>query len=337
MIRKSNKKQENIMSNGKGKKSSGSFAIKFKTEKQYNTFGIRYAQCYANLEVNGKMESPKIKGDKTYEIKFNLECGCDSVLKNFKIAYDKTFKSTETDILLETDEEADYTATLNQCSVRGLEASGQEDAIALAKALLAAQKTVTIQIAPGDLSNLKTADYKLCFAKKVGEKEYNVIWQSFDKYLINNVFSWTPQYQLFGNNIFQDKILVQASTNAVTIQLGEMSLLDKNGYLNSPETGGKPTALTMKNEYGSIHPGVKQISTNNITGKMESTPIYVAVDEAMKGEITLTPVEKVLVWFEQNVQTSMMFSSAKTNSIEIDLTSENSAIRKYENEKWVTP
>jgi hypothetical protein len=337
MSRKIQKNQEDIMSNGNGAKSSGSFEIKFKTEKQYNTFGIRFAQCYANLEVKGTMDTPRIKGDKTYEVDFKLECGCDNVLKNFKIAYDKTFKSTETDITLGTDEEADYIATLTQCKVRRLEASAQEDGIALAKALLDAQKTVTIQIAPDDLKDLKVANYKLCFAKKVGDADYNVVWQSFDRYLINNVFSWTPQYQLFGNNLFQDKILVQASTNQVVIQLGQTSILDNNGYLNPPKTTGKPTTLTMKNDYGSIHPGVNQISTNNINGKLESTPIYVAVKEAMKGEIELTPVDRVLVWFEQNVETSTMFSKAKSDAVEIDLTNDNSATRKYEKQTWITP
>lgn len=79
------------MSNGT--KSSGAFDAKFKTERTYTTFGKEYARCYANLEVKGQMEKPTPRPDgKTYEIKFHLDCGCDTVLKNFKYAYDKTFE-----------------------------------------------------------------------------------------------------------------------------------------------------------------------------------------------------------------------------------------------------
>jgi hypothetical protein len=56
------------------------------------------------------------------------------------------------------------------------------------------QKIVNIQIALDDLENLKRAGYKLCFAKKVGDNDYNVVWQSYLDYLHDNTFSWTPQY-----------------------------------------------------------------------------------------------------------------------------------------------
>ncbi len=44
-------------------------------------------------------------------------------------------------------------------------------------ALAASQKTVTIEIAAGDLTLLKKSGYKLCFAKKVGTADYNVVWR----------------------------------------------------------------------------------------------------------------------------------------------------------------
>lgn len=202
--------------------------------------------------------------------------------------------------------------------------------------LTATNKSVVIQIAPEDLAVLKQSQYKLCFAKKVGNNDYNVVWQSYGAFLANNKFTWTPQYQLFGANSFNAGITVDASTNVVTIGLGETAVLDSNGTLGAPSTGGPSTAFTLDNEFGDIHPGVNQLSTG-IDGKAISTPIYVATNPVVTGLVELAPVEKVLVWFEQNVQTSTMFSTSRSKAIEIDLTSTDGATRLYSGGQWTTP
>ncbi len=208
--------------------------------------------------------------------------------------------------------------------------------LSLWSALVAAQKIVTIQIAQKDLETLKGSNYQLCFAKKVGDDDYNVVWQSYHDYLANSHFSWTPQYQLFGSNSFGGNIQVSVSTDLVDIGLGQTTTLDKAGNFSPSKTGGSDTSLNMINDYGSIHPGVTQVSTG-INGKKESTPIYVAPNESVSGEISLTPVEKVLVWFEQKIETSTMFSTSRSNSQEIDLTNSNTATWLYKDQKWIIP
>lgn len=205
----------------------------------------------------------------------------------------------------------------------------------LKSALAAAQKTVTIEIAPGDLTLLKKSGYKLCFAKKVGTADYNVVWQSYVAYLSNNEFSWTPLYQLFASNLFKENVQVKVSTNIVNIGLGQTSTLDEHGLLSPAITGGPDTSMTFVNDYAPIHPGINQLSTG-IDGNQVSTPIYVAVDPVVTGKTVLTPVETILVWFEQNVQTSTMFSTSRSKAIEIDLTFENTAGRLYEGGQWKT-
>ena len=206
---------------------------------------------------------------------------------------------------------------------------------ALQKALDETEKLVQIEISTEDLRLLKGAGYKLCFAKKVDD-EYNVVWQSYTDYLSNNKFSWTPQYQLFGSNVFQNNITVKVSTNLVTIGLGETSVLDSAGILGDPSTGGPETSITLENEYGTIHPGVNQLSTG-LRGEQVSTPIYVAPKAAVMGPAVLTPIEEVLVWFQQDIETSTMFSTARSLAVEIDMTSVNSATRLYSNQRWTTP
>ncbi len=197
------------------------------------------------------------------------------------------------------------------------------------------QKTVNITITSDDLTFLKDNQYRLCFAKKVNNT-FDVVWQSYQEYLDNNSFLWTPVYQLFGSNEFAGDVLVKVQTNTVNIDLNQQATLDKEGVLGPASTGGTTTGITLVNNYGPIHPGLNQLSTG-IGGTQESTPIYVAPDQIALGSDLLTPIDEVLVWFEQNIETSTMFSDARTRSTTIDMTNTNTQTRLYSGGKWTTP
>ena len=197
------------------------------------------------------------------------------------------------------------------------------------------QKDVNISIASQDLEVLKDNAYRLCFAKKVNET-FNVVWQSYQDYLAYNSFLWTPAYQLFGSNEFRSNVTVKVTTNVVNIELGQQATLDRARVLGPASTGGSTTGITMVNDYGQIHPGLNQLSTG-IGGIQTSTPIYVAPDQIALGSDVLTPIEEVMVWFEQNIQTSTMFSDARSNSVTIDMTDSISQTRLYSNGRWSAP
>ena len=199
--------------------------------------------------------------------------------------------------------------------------------------LEAATKQVTVEIDENDLPVLKDGNYSLCFAKKVGEYDYDVIWKSMDKYILKNVFSWQPIYQVYGTNSFDDNVQVRVSTNIMNIGLDEITTMDKYGRLSEPVTGGKAGTINVDNQYGNIHIGISQLSVNDM-GQMESTPIYVSKGQIVLGKSDYEPVEKVLVWFESNVKTSTMFANARSNAVEIDLTGKASASVMYKNGMW---
>jgi hypothetical protein len=196
-------------------------------------------------------------------------------------------------------------------------------------------KTVNIDIDPKDFKTLKDAGYKLCFAKMVNNT-FNVVWQSAEDYLESNTFQWTPAYELFATNTFKDNITVRVATNKVNIGLGEGSTLDKEGHLEPATTQGPSTAITLINQYRPIHPGLNQLSTG-IDGTQISTPIYVAPQPIVAGSDVLIPVDQVQVWFEQNIETSTMFSTARSNAVTIDLTNSDSGTRLYKDGAWSTP
>ncbi len=194
------------------------------------------------------------------------------------------------------------------------------------------QKTVNITIASQDLEFLKENAYCLCFAKKVNDT-FDVVWQSYLVYLGNNTFQWTPAYQLFGSILFESQAAVRVSTNAVDIGLGQQATLDKVGNLHAASRGGPANAITMVNNYGRIFPGLIQLSTG-LADRQEATPIYVAL---FLDTTVLTPSDEILVWFEQNIQTSIMFSSNRWNSVTIDMTDTDSQARHYSNGQWSVP
>lgn len=198
-------------------------------------------------------------------------------------------------------------------------------------------KTVTIQIADNDYAILKAGGtaYNLCFARKVGDS-FNVVWRSFDKtqWLQNNMFSWTPAYQVFGSNEFAAAVNVSESTNMQNVLLGEQVVLDENGHLGSASTAADhKDSVTFVNQFGTIHPGMSALSIG-IDGVTSTTPIYVAQSPMVKGTDYLTPKDSVQVWFEQDIETSTMFSDARSMAIEVDMTDTDAAVIKYTNQEW---
>ncbi|SHF78562.1 hypothetical protein [Vibrio gazogenes] len=200
------------------------------------------------------------------------------------------------------------------------------------EAMKAVSKEVHIEIASEDFKVLKTGGYNLCFAKKVGDT-FNVVWHSNYKYLRFDTFSWTPLYQLFGSNTFAGGVTVHAATENRNCNLGQTCTLDSYGELSLAKDGGSSTALTFNNEYGPIHTGVNQLLTT--ASGQKSLPIYVSEAQEVVGNVELTPKESVMVWFEKNIETSTMFSTARSNSIEIDMTQVNSSKVLYKDGKWI--
>lgn len=197
-------------------------------------------------------------------------------------------------------------------------------------------KTVTINIDKDKHGKLMDEHYKLCFAKKVGDV-FDVIWQSYDDYLVSNTFSWIPAYQIFGVNTFEAGAKVKAMTEIKDIGLGETITLNKHGdFDGGAVTGGPATGITLKNLYKAIHPGLNSVSIA-ADGTRVTTPIYVAQDPIETGTDTLTPVDIVRVWFQQDVHTSTMISTDVTNSVDIDMTSRDTAARLYDaHDNWST-
>ena len=196
-------------------------------------------------------------------------------------------------------------------------------------------KTLNVEIALDDLEAMKAAGTSLNIAIKVNDT-FNVVWSSTDQYLESNTYQWSPIFGVFASNEFENGLSVTIVTNLVNIALGQAVTLDAAGLIGDPVAGATVDSINFINNFGPIHPGLAQQLTKP-TGEQELLPTYVTPVNAILGTESLTPINEVLVWFEDNTETSIMFSVARPNSVEVDLTSTNTQTRLFSNGEWTTP
>lgn len=97
-----------------GGESAGTFQLNFNNNRAYELFGREYLKCYANLSAKGKMSKPLPTGPLSYTVDFALDCGCNSVLFDFNLAYKKTFGNQAQAPLWR---ESDYEAEIVLCQL----------------------------------------------------------------------------------------------------------------------------------------------------------------------------------------------------------------------------
>ena len=97
-----------------GGESAGTFLLNFNNNRAFELFGREYLKCYANLSAKGKMSKPLPTGPLSYTVDFAMECGCNSVLFDFNLAYKKTFGNQAQAPLWR---ESDYEAEIVLCQL----------------------------------------------------------------------------------------------------------------------------------------------------------------------------------------------------------------------------
>ncbi|THG95707.1 hypothetical protein EW026_g5994 [Hermanssonia centrifuga] len=173
--------------------------------------------------------------------------------------------------------------------------------------------TLTVNVHSDDLARLKKAGYKLCIAKQVNGK-YNVVW-SGKEFIVKNTFRWDSEFQVFGSQTFEGGLLVESETEERDIKFGETCTLDEYGSMRPAHGNSNASGeFYVENNYGSMHIGV------NARLGTQFSAIYLSDQPFYTGKADLTPVEKVLVWFDMRSQTGTMLVKAITDTIEVNFT-----------------
>lgn len=210
-------------------------------------------------------------------------------------------------------------------------------------------KQLIIKIGENDLSVLKDSKYLLCIAKTIDGEAYDIVWRAFDTYFANNSFSWTPDYTLLMTNQFTSGEKLFPNSQSKPINIGQQTTLNNAGTFGPSITGQYPDSFEMINECGNIYAGINQ-SSIGIDDKKIISPNYISQTSNVPGPILLKPVDELLVWFQQGVETSTMFSvspmlqptnsfapaSSQSFAYEVDMTNSNNMTINYENNKWST-
>lgn len=70
--------------------------------------------------------------------------------------------------------------------------------------------TLNVEVAVNQLDLLKESGYNLCLARNVNDT-YTIVWSGNTKYLYQNVFKWTEEYQVFGQDNFTVRLVFMLS------------------------------------------------------------------------------------------------------------------------------
>lgn len=213
-------------------------------------------------------------------------------------------------------------------------------------------KELNIRVSENDLKILRENDYVLCVAKRVEDSYYNVIWQAEKNFTQNNRIIWDDKvsnYSLFASTSCHEGQTVFENILPIQISLGERAVLEKAGYFSGKEPGKEADEIEMRNLYEPVYPGLCQ-QCIDFNGETSIQPFFLSPVLCIPGEFRVKPVDKLLVWFEQDVRQGMiirperekidnaMLKSASGYKAEIDMEADESGNKKvtllYQDYMW---
>ena len=199
-------------------------------------------------------------------------------------------------------------------------------------------KKLLINIDQQDLARLRGESFTLNIAIEVNGT-FNVVWRTISDYNLFNEVQWSPIFHVFGATSTEIGDIVTIGTNVVNIALGQDVVLGSNNLLGTPASGNSQTDIMfMNNSSEVVFPGLAQQLTLNESTQAITT-IYVGNHLLPSQSESITPTQKVMVWFgNDGFRTGAIFDEeVVTNFTTVDFTNESSATLNYSNGQWSTP
>ncbi|KAG7094768.1 hypothetical protein E1B28_005584 [Marasmius oreades] len=183
---------------------------------------------------------------------------------------------------------------------------------------------LTIFISEDTFPALKKAGYRLCIAKEVNGK-HDVAFQTVKDIVYQNDFEFDERFLIFGTKKFEVGETAQPFTRKVLIASGREVTLDVDGafsVVSGPVVPSKP--FTVHNQYAyPLHFGVDAVVDNGYN------TAFVHEMAVLSGEIFMAPKKKLLIWFDQGLETGMMFTHTVSNCMRLDFTETNDITISY--------
>jgi hypothetical protein len=171
--------------------------------------------------------------------------------------------------------------------------------------------TLDVHVDDDAIEELKKDGYQLCIAKKVMGK-YTVVWEGRD-FMNENHFEWQEQYEIFTVAEFKEGLLTEATDDPQAIASGQTCLLDANGVLGDAQGPVDSSGVFhLDNDFGEVHVAVSSL----LGGTFK--PIFVTPENVVRGIVDLEPINNIMVWFDNELTTSMMFEHAVSRNEELE-------------------
>jgi len=200
--------------------------------------------------------------------------------------------------------------------------------------------SIHITIEPKILHTLTQGGYSLCVAKILADSSgdvFNVIMASIPQIEPNMIVKWTDVYQIHAaSQPFQPggSVVVTGGLAPMPISFGHSYVV--KGWDDPGKIINDPNAPT--NGFGFVNDMVCSVvvSTQDPHTK-QFIPIYISPESLIAGRELLTPIDKVVLWFEQNMQSATMVSNDKGNSLLVDCTDGPKTVTFKDPGVWVGP
>jgi len=199
--------------------------------------------------------------------------------------------------------------------------------------------SIHLTIDPKILVTLVKGAYTLCVAKVLidssGEVS-NVIMATIPQLEPDMTIKWTDMYQIYAaSDPYQEgSVIVTGGSTPKPVPLGHSYVIkswdDPPKVINDPEA--PPNGFCFKN--GMVCSAVVSMQDPHTK---QFVPIYISPEPLVAGTDTLTPINKVVLWFGRNVETATMIADDKGNSLTVDCTDGPQAVTYKEPGLWVGP
>lgn len=200
-------------------------------------------------------------------------------------------------------------------------------------------KEIVINIMEEDMVLLKDNRYSLCIAFREKDMGYSMISYACTDYLLRNVINIGEELSIFYSRNIQIGEKAVVSSELCKIEPGQSVTIDEYGSFKDINTGSDAGRIKIINKYDAIYPGFcKKLSFSGVQSEL---PAFVSPYVSVKGEFTMEPEERAIIWFEQFAESGTvidnnfkdLYKAGKSGVIEVSL-SDTPVQIAYENQIW---
>jgi len=199
--------------------------------------------------------------------------------------------------------------------------------------------SINLSIENHALATLIKGAYSLCVAKVLQDASgevSNVVMATIPSLEPMMTIKWTDKYQIYvTSDPYQEGTVVSTGgSQPEAVPLGHSYVI--SGWADPPKVINDSEAPTngfcLKNGMEcSVVVSIQDPHT------LKFVPIYISPESLIAGTDTLTPIDKVVLWFGRSVTTATMIAVDKGNSLTVDCTDGPQTVSFKAPGTWVGP